>query len=198
MQHKPVRELALLGSMLLALGLMAATPAALAYGSTDQWQAGFSGTCLAPTCAFIPGGPFGFWGWCAFGGSSGSSAVGTTGTTGDCQIAFYSTSNPVKTIHASFDLSSWTIATGSIFLPTGVPGFFFTGGTVELNGPGAALVGIPTGVPIPLSALCNFSNIPTSLIGNPICDSGIPAVPGHHPFNPFPGFSIQIQVTKVS
>ncbi len=165
-------------------------PAVSAYGNHDQWQTGFAGTAQ--------GGSSGFWGWCAFGGSSGSSTVGTTGTTADCQIANYF--RPViNTFHVSMDGTGWVIATGSAFLPPGVPGFFFTGGTAELTGPGAKvlslLFGVPVGVPFDLSAVCNFSGGPATLAGSP-CDTGIPAIPGHFHLNS-PGFELQIQVTKL-
>jgi hypothetical protein len=186
------------GLMVVAmLGVAAATPA-LAYGSSDQWQSGFAGTFITPQ------GAFGFWGWCAFGGSNGSSAVGTTGTTADCAMSnyFFSTrlGEPLNPFQASVDANSWLIATGSAFLPPGTPGFFFTGGTATVVGPGAqilhAIFGVPVGVPFPISDVCNFSNVPTSIIGSP-CDTGIPAAPGHFGFTG-PGFEIQIQVTKVS
>jgi hypothetical protein len=175
------------------LAVLAAMPA-LAYGSSDQWQSGFAGTFITPN------GAFGFWGWCAFGGSNGSSAVGTTGTTADCQIEnyFFSTrlGEPLNPFQATIDASSWTIATGSAFLPPGVPGFFLTGGTAEVVGPGAQILsflfGVPVGTPFSLSTVCN----PAHLAGSP-CDTGIPAVPGHFGFTG-QGFEIQIQVTKVS
>lgn len=189
MQNKEIRKLAVITSILLAVTLLAATPVALAYGSTDQWQSGFAGQCLGPRC---DGGSFGFWGWCAFGGSSGSSAVGTTGNTADCKVTTYFSGNPVIPSTYSMDGSGWIINTGSAFLPPGTPGFFFTSGTVTFTGPLANLLGIPTGVPIPLSVVCPAGPTPGSL-----CDTGIPAIPGHFSFNPFPGFSIQIQVTKL-
>lgn len=169
------------------LGVLAASPA-LAYGSSDQWQTGFAGTFNSSA------GNFGFWGWCAFGGSSAS---GTTGTTADCQIANYFSGRgaPLNPFQVSFDVNSWLIAPGSAFLPPGVPGFFFTGGTAELTGPGVP-PGVPARVPFPLAAVCNFTDAPANLIGSP-CDTGIPAVPGHFGFTG-PGFEIQIQVTKVS
>lgn len=199
MKHNPVRTLTLLGTILLAATFLAATPATLGYGSIDQWQLGFSGTCqgssgICPTFGLPPSGG-GFWGWCAFGGSSGSSAIGTTGTSGDCQITVY-LGSPSNSFHVSADISKWLIATGSAFLPPGVPGFFFGAGTQVFTGPGAAFLGIPTHVPIPFSLLCNLSNFPTSTIGNPNCDSGLPAVPGHTSIHA-PGFELEIQVTKL-
>jgi hypothetical protein len=203
MQHNPVRRLAIVSALLLALGLYAITPATLAYGSGAQWQIGASGTCnVASVCAsvlgFPPGFTGGFWGWCDFGGSSGSSAVGTTGTKGDCQFTVYldapgtQATNPY---HVSQDVTSWMIATGSAFLPPGTPGFFITGGTLVLTGPGAPG---PTGVTIPLGAVCNLSNIPTTLVGNPACDTGIPAAPGHVSLHPAPGVELNIQVTQIA
>jgi hypothetical protein len=177
------------------LGVLAATPA-LAYGNSDQWQTGFAGTFNSPA------GTSGFWGWCAFGGSSAS---GMTGNTADCQIENYFArrGTPLNPFLAAIDANSWLIATGSAFLPknSGIPSFFLTGGSAELTGPGApfiaSLFGVPVGVPFDLSKVCDFSNPPTTLIGNPACDTGIPAVPGHFGFTG-PGFEIQIQVTKVS
>ncbi len=175
---------------ILATMALSVVPATYAYGNQDQWQAGFAGTAQ--------GGSFGFWGWCAFGGSDGSSAPGTTGTTADCQIANYF--RPVaNTFHVSMDGNGWVIATGSAFLPPGVPGFFFTGGTAEIVGPGASVIsslfGVPVGVPFDLSLVCNFSGGPATLAGSP-CDTGIPAHAGHFNLN-VPGFELQIQVTKL-
>lgn len=187
-----VRKLAiLLPATLLAILTLSVAPASYAYGSTDQWQAGFAGQCLAPSCGTFLG-DFGFWGWCAFGGSDGSAAVGTTGTSADCVTEIYFTGNPVVPAHYSIDASGWVIRTGSLFLPPGVPGFFITSGTVTFQGPLAAALGLPAGIPLPLSVVCPGGPTPGSL-----CDTGIPAIPGHFNINPFPGFSIQIQVTKV-
>src|SRR5713226_1856681 len=83
MRLKLVRAL-VLSSSLAALSLFGASSPALAYGSTDQWQAGFAGTFVSQSS-----GVSGFWGWCAFGGSNGSTAVGTTGNTADCQVENY-------------------------------------------------------------------------------------------------------------
>ena len=201
MNLNPVKKLAILSTLVLAIGLFAITPATLAYGSGAQWQIGFSGTCnVAPACAFFgfpPGFTGGFWGWCEFGGSSGSSAVGTTGTSGDCQITTYLNApgtHATNPFHISQDVTSWMIATGSAFVLPGTPSFFITGGSLELTGPGAPG---PTGVTIPLAAVCNLSNIPTSLIGNPACDTGIPAVPGHFSQHPVPGLELNIQVNQL-
>src|SRR5712692_10308324 len=114
MQNNPIRKLAILSTLLLALGLLAATPATFGYGSIDQWQIGFSGTCqgssgICPTFGLPPVGG-GFWGWCAFGGSSGSSSVGTTGTSGDCQISVY-LGSPSNAFHISGNIAMWLIAT---------------------------------------------------------------------------------------
>ncbi len=175
----------------IAILAFSAVPVTHAYGNTDQWQAGFAGTAH--------GGSFGFWGWCAFGGSDGSSAPGTTGTTADCQISNYF--RPfVNNFHVQMDGSGWVIALGSPFVPPGVPSFFFTGGTAELTGPGAKALGLPVGVPFPLSTpgVCDFSNIPVSLFFSP-CDTGIPAKAGHFAFNTGgpTGFEFQLQVTKL-
>ena len=181
---------------LLAFMVLSIAPATYSYGNTEQWQTAFSGTCnnLA-RCGPAPGVPgrFGFWGWCAFGGSDGSSSVGTTGTTADCQITtYFNSGGPTNPFHASFDVSSWVINTGSAFLPPGVPGFFLTTGTVEVTGPGATFLGIPTGVVLPLSVACPAGPTP----GSP-CDTGIPAIPGHFGVHPFPQFEINIQVNKL-
>ena len=186
-------------SLTLAALLTMGIPAVYAYGNNTQWQVGFSGTCnVAPVCAalfgFPPGYTGGFWGWCAFGGSS---ADGATGTSGDCQITTYLNapgSRATNPYHVSEDATSWEIAKGSFFLPAGVPGFFITGGSLELTGPGAPG---PTGVTIPLAAVCNLSNPPASLIGNPACDTGIPAVPGHMSLHPAPGVELNIQVNRI-
>jgi hypothetical protein len=69
----------------------------------------------------------------------------------------------------------------------GLPDFLITGGTVELSGPGAAITGFPTGVPIPIPSPCPPM----------ICDTGIPAVPGHFSLHQGPGVEFNIQVTKL-
>ena len=171
---------------LATLGILANAPSALAYGSADQWQVGFSGTCSsqAPSSFFCPGGvTTGFWGWCAFGGSS---ADGLSGTTADCQLATYFA--PGTTLHIAYDVSHWTINTGSQFLPPGLPGFFITpgAGTLEITGPGPVPPFVQKGVPIPIPNPC-----PTF-----ICDTGIPAVPGHVSLH-VSGFVLEIQVTKL-
>jgi len=173
---------------LATLGVLANAPSALAYGSSDQWQAGFSGTCSSQSsCPFVlalpSNGATGFWGWCAFGGSS---ADGMTGTTGDCQLATYF--GPASSLHVSFDGAGWAIRTGSpIVFPLGAPDFQFTDVTVEVTGPGAALMGIPTGVPLTFKD----PNCPPM-----ICDTGVPAMAGHFSLHA-PGVALVIQVTKL-
>lgn len=192
MRHRLVRTL-VLSAVLAVLTLGAAAPSALAYGNTDQWQIGFSGTCnntsLCPAASgiFQSPGTFGFWGWCAFGGSDGSSAVGTTGTTADCQFSFYTRPPANNVDHFTYDVTGWKIDTGSALLPPGVPSFFVTSGTFEVQGPGATIAGIPKGVPIPFPTPC-----PAVL-----CDTGLPAVPGHVDLHPFPDYEINIQVTQL-
>lgn len=169
-----------------ALGVVVSAPSGLAYGNADQWQAGFSGTCSNnPSCGLGPNmhGATGFWGWCAFGGSNGSAAIGTTGTTADCQVTTYFGSG--STLHISYNVSAWVIQPGSPF-SGGFPDFLFTQGTVTLSGPGVPPF-LPSHTPIPFPSPCPPF----------ICDSGIPAVPGHFSFHPFPGQSIEIQVTKL-
>ncbi len=197
MRQNLVRILVLslvLSGLLATLTLVAAAPsAALAYGNTEQWQIGFSGTCsntaLCPAASgiFASPGTFGFWGWCAFGGSDGSAAVGTTGTTADCQFTFYTRPPTNNVVHFTYDVTGWKIDTGSVLVPPGVPSFFVTSGTFEVQGPGAAIAGFPTGVPIPFPSPC-----PAVL-----CDTGLPAVPGHLDLHPFLGYEINIQVTKL-
>jgi len=172
---------------LAALGILASAPSALAYGRADQWQVGFSGTCSSQSsCPFSPvptHGATGFWGWCAFGGSNGGSAVGTTGTTADCQLATYF--GPGNTLHISYDVTGWVIQAGSPF-SFGLPDFLFTSGTVTLSGPGVPPF-LPSNTPIPFPNPCPPM----------ICDSGVPAVPGHFSFHPSPGVALEIQVTKL-
>jgi len=192
MRQKLVR-IVVLSSTLATLALVAAAPPASAYGTADQWQIGFSGSCtntsMCPAASgiFKSPGTFGFWGWCALGGSNGSSAVGTTGTTADCQFSFYTRPPANNVDHFTYDVTGWKIDTGSVLLPPGVPSFFVTSGTFEVQGPGAAIAGLPTGVPIPFPTPC-----PAIL-----CDLGLPAVPGHFAAHPFPGYEINIQVTKL-
>jgi hypothetical protein len=177
---------------LAALGILASAPSALAYGRADQWQAGFSGTCSNnPSCGLGPNmhGATGFWGWCAFGGSNGSAAIGTTGTTADCQITSYFGSG--SSFHVSYNVTAWVIQPGSPF-SGGLPDFLFTSGTLTLSGPGAASTGFPSHVPIPFPFGPPINGCPAF-----ICDSGIPAIPGHFSFHPFPGSTFELQVTKV-
>jgi hypothetical protein len=181
-----------LSSALAAFGLFAAAPSALAYGNTAQWQTAFSGTCSsnAPAGVFCPGTVHtGFWGWCAFGGSNGSSAVGTTGTTADCQITTYFGSG--TSLHLNYNVTAWVIQPGSPF-SLGFPDFLLTSGTFTLIGPGA--VNNPFGFPlhVPISFPFPDGSCPAF-----ICDTGIPAVPGHFSLHPSPGAELNIQVTKL-
>lgn len=91
-----------------AIALFAATPA-FAYGNTDNWQIGFSGTGTAPSTGF----GFGFWGWCAFAGI-------TSGTDGDCQFAQYvhMPSGSGVTCHESIDVTSWDGSGGTFVIET--------------------------------------------------------------------------------
>ena len=185
MQPKVARVLVLC-PLFVAIGLFVAAPSALAYGSADQWQAGFSGTCSSQSsCPFGPvpqQGAFGFWGWCAFGGSNGSSSVGTTGTTADCQVTTYF--GPGSTFHIKYDVTGWIIQATSP-LTGGLPDFLFQTGTIELSGPGAPG---PTGIPIPIP--------PAPFCPLVVCDSGIPAIPGHFSLHS-PGAELNVQVTKL-
>src|SRR6266849_6168284 len=187
MPRKLARTLVLMVAM-ATLGVLANAPSALAYGTSDQWQVGFSGTCSSQSsCPFVlalpSNGATGFWGWCAFGGSDGSAAVGTTGTTADCQVTTYAGAG--TSFHISYDVSAWVIQATSP-LTGGLPDFLFTRGTVTLSGPGA-----PPGVP--LHVALPFPN-PCPLF---ICDTGIPAIPGHFSFHFAPGNAIEVQVTKL-
>src|SRR5712692_4497395 len=172
---------------LAALGTLVSAPSALAYGSNTQWQTAFSGTCSsqAPPSNFCPIPVHnGFWGWCAFGGSAPD---GLSGTAADCQITTYS--GPGTSIHISYDVTQWTISTGSLFLPPGVPGFFITpgAGTLEITGPGPVPPFVTKGVPFPIPDPCPSF----------ICDTGIPAIAGHVSFHPTPGVELNIQVNQL-
>jgi hypothetical protein len=191
-----------ISAIALTLGLVSTIPVVFAYGNNTQWQTAFSGTCnVTAYCGQIglpPGTTGGFWGWCAFGGSNGASSPGTTGTQGDCQITVYidspgqQGSNP---FHTSQDVAGWVIAENvphsicSLF-PADTPCFFVTGGTVEFTGPGSPG---PTGVQLPVPCTAN----PADNAGNPTCDTGIPAVPGHFALHPAPGVHLNIQVNKI-
>lgn len=168
------------------LGVLANAPSALAYGNNTQWQVGFSGTCggNAPASFFCPTGvQNGFWGWCAFGASAPD---GLSGTAADCQVETYF--GPGTSLHIAYDVTHWTIRTGSFALPPGVPGFFVTpgAGTLEITGPGPVPPFVTKGVPFPIPNPCPAF----------ICDTGIPAVPGHLSIH-VPGFELNIQVTKL-
>ena len=167
--------------ILLVFAALAAAPAH-AYGAA-QWQVTFSFTCNAQACA-----GFGFWGWCDF---AGSAPDGLSGTSGDCQIANYNFKGAFgipafSTFHISQDIHSWHIATGSIDLPQGMPGFFADSGTVVFAGPGAGALGLPTNTRIPFAPLC-----PQGLFF--LCDTGIPGVPGHFALSTIPLFGLSQQ-----
>lgn len=182
---------------LAALGTLVNAPSALAYGSNTQWQTAFSGTCSSQAAPsnFCPIPVHnGFWGWCAFGGSAQG---GLSGTAADCQITTYF--GPASTLHIAADITNWTINTGSLFLPPCLPpapclpSFFITAGagTIEITGPGPLPPFLPPsvqkGVPFPIPNPCPA----------PICDTGIPAIPGHFSFHPTPGAELNIQVNKL-
>jgi hypothetical protein len=190
MSRKLARTLVLTVA-LATLGVLANAPSALAYGSNTQWQTAFSGTCSsnASFCPFGPPGVHnGFWGWCAFGSSAPD---GQSGTAADCQITTYF--GPASSIHIAADVTNWTINTGSLFLPPGVPGFFLTAGAgrLEITGPGPLPPFLPPsvqkGVPFAIPNPCP----------PPICDTGIPAIAGHFSFHPTPGVELNIQVNKL-
>ena len=223
MNFSSTMKLATFTSILMILSTFSFAHPAHAYG-TSQWQIGFSGNFHVVGQSVNTG----FWGWCAFSGSDGSSTVGTTGTTGDCQSTNYfgKTSGGLNSpVHASFD-GPWMIENGSAFCgpptaPPTTPCFFFTpnaGGTVEVTGPGAALIGAPTGVPVPLDStplgICApifhngapvYPSPPYSPIAGTPCDLGFPAIAGHISVTgtmPGPGgitisAHIEIQVTQI-
>jgi hypothetical protein len=180
-KHNGILTLTITAGLLL---LSSTIPGAHAYGNTAQWQVGFSGTCNVPTMCGPPGGTgiFGFWGWCAFGGSSGSTNVGTTGTIGDCQVTVYARSGlgqPINPTHIAIDITGWKIMSSEMS-PTG-SSFFITASSLECTGPGASLPPTPfSGCALP-----------------PGGDTGIPPIAGHYPFSPFPGFHINIQVNQL-
>lgn len=89
--------------------------------------------------------------------------------------------------HFTYDVNGWKIDTGSVLLPPGVPSYFVTSGTFEIQGPGATILGLPSSVPIPFPTPCRAVQ----------CDLGIAAVPGHTNMHPFQGYEINIQVTKL-
>ena len=180
--------------VLLTFAAFAATPAH-AYGAA-QWQVTFSFTCSVSPCA-----GFGFWGWCDFGGSA---ADGQSGTRGDCQIDNYNFNGAfgIPTFgpfHINQDIHNWHIATGSFGLPPGMPGFFATAGTVVFTGSGASSLGLPTHTRIDFVPLCSHGLFF-------LCDTGIPAAPGHFTLSTIPvfgatqqpGITYQVQVTHIS
>src|SRR5712692_5103301 len=180
--------------ILLAFAALAAAPAH-AYGAA-QWQVTFSFTCNAQACAGL-----GFWGWCDF---AGSSTNGLSGTSGDCQITNYNFNGAFGipafgTFHISQDIHSWHVATGSLDLPPGMPGFFADSGTVVFTGAGAGALGLPTNTRIDFVPLCSHGLFF-------LCDTGIPAVPGHFTLSTIPifglsqqpGITYQVQVTHIS
>ena len=180
--------------ILLAFAAFAATPAH-AHG-VAQWQVAFSFTCNASACAGL-----GFWGWCDFGGSA---ADGQSGTSGDCQIDNYNFNGAFgiptfSPFHINQDIHGWHIATGSLGLPPGMPGFFADSGTVSFTGAGATTLGLPTNTRINFVPLCSHGLFF-------LCDTGIPAAAGHFTLNTIPifglsqqpGITYQVQVTHIS
>jgi hypothetical protein len=130
----------------------------------------------------------GFWGWCEFGGSNGSSDVGTTGNQADCQVTTYF--GPGTSFHINYNVTGWVIQANSPFvIPAGFNDFLLTSGTVTLSGPGVP-PGIPAHVPIGFP-------FPDGSCPPMICDTGIPAVPGHFSLHPTPGAEFNVQVTKL-
>jgi len=126
--------------LLASLPLLAiATVPAHAYGR-EQWQTTFSFNCNA-SISFCSG--FGFWGWCAFGGSAPD---GLSGSTGDCQITLYNFNGKLGEpaygpTHLTVDYSHWFITTGSMGFPTRPDLVSFWGtGTVSAVGPGTSVL----------------------------------------------------------
>src|SRR5712692_8382183 len=180
--------------ILLVFAAFVATPA-LAYGRA-QWEVTFSFTCNASSCAGL-----GFWGWCDFGGSA---ADGLSGTSGDCQITNYNFNGALGIptfgpFHINQDIHSWHVATGSLDLPPGMPGFFADSGTVVFTGAGAGALGLPTNTRIDFVPLCSHGLFF-------LCDTGIPAAAGHFTLSTIPifglsqqpGITYQVQVTHIS
>ncbi len=164
-----------------------------AYGR-EQWETTFSFNCNHPV-SFCQG--FGFWGWCAFGGSAPD---GFSGTKGDCQFTLYNRNGKLGfpafgPTHFGVDYNYWVIHTGSSDLPTSLVSFFGTG-TFTARGPGASVL-FPS-ASFPIAFAC--PSVPFFL-----CDTGIPAVPGHYtwsqiPFLPIPaqpGLEYHIQVHEI-
>jgi hypothetical protein len=190
----------LVGLAVVAMVGVLAAPQASAYGP-EQFQTAFSFNCNPQVAAVgnFSCTKFGFWGWCTFGGN---------GSTGDCQITIYNFNGNVGLptfgpTHLNIDYTGWTTGTGSFFLPTQptLPAFFATGpGTMTLTGPGAGIFGqfFPSSFTCPATAVRS---------PNFICDTGIPAVPGHYtndliPLFPFvpaqPGLHFDVQVTRIA
>ncbi|HEX6797974.1 MAG TPA: hypothetical protein VF116_09715 [Ktedonobacterales bacterium] len=141
-----------------ALALFAATPAAFAYGSNDNWQLTFSGTGTAPSTGF----GFGFWGWCALGGGV------TSGNDGDCQLAQYihTPAGSGFTCHESLDITSWDTTSGT-FVISGTA----TVTPTNLTAPCVALFpgstnfsGVDTGFPV-APGHHNFGSLGPGLVG---------------------------------
>jgi hypothetical protein len=174
-----------LATIIVAASLLivpTAIPLGHAYGPA-QWQVTFSFNCNTAPCA-----GFGFWGWCDFGGSASD---GLSGNVADCQITNYNFNGafgiPAFTpFHIGQDIHSWHIATGSADLPPGMSGFFADSGTVEFTGTGAGGLGLPTGTPIDFVPLCSHGLFF-------LCDTGIPAAPGHYTLSAIPLFGLSTQ-----
>ncbi len=186
--------------MVLAMAIVGSS-GARAYNNQIQWQIGFSGTFTN-----VSGGPgtSGFWGWCVFGGSNGGTTVGTVGTVANCVLTEYFGVGPgftANTFNIQFDVNKWSINGTTAFPIPGVSAYFvLLGGSVRAEGPGPKAMGIPTGVQFPLLPVCASMERTGSLLGT-LCDTGIPAVPGHIAFQGFmfgAHVAVVVQVTKLS
>jgi hypothetical protein len=180
-QSRSIKLAASVPLVVLAFAALAATPAH-AYGPA-QWQVTFSFNCNTAPCA-----GFGFWGWCDF---AGSLPDGQSGTKGDCQITNYNFKGAFGIpafgpFHINQDIQHWRIATGSFTLPHGMAGFFADSGTVVFTGAGASGLGLPTNTRIPFAPLCLQGLFF-------LCDTGIPAAPGHYTLSTIPLFGLSQQ-----
>ncbi len=187
--------------MMLSM-IVVITPRASAYGNGVQWQIGFSGTFNSVP---VGGNVSGFWGWCVFGGSNGGTVVGTMGTTANCVLTEYFGIGPgstANTFNIQFDANKWSINGTTAFPIPGVSAYFvLLGGSVRAEGPGPKAMGIPTGVQFPLLPVCASMEMTKGSLLGTLCDTGIPAVPGHISFQGFifgAHAAIVIQVTKLS
>jgi hypothetical protein len=167
-------RLGVLVSVVALAASLGGTTAAADYGPLAEYQTAFSVNCDNPgACGTNLGG---FWGWAVF-NRDGSAEAQLTGCSH--MVREGPASGAIHFISDTSGPSGWYIAP-SAFL--GLTDFWITNETDTFVGRTSGTIVVPS------------EN----------ADTGVPAVPGHYSvssifgFKAPPGFSIQIQITKIS